>query len=237
MKKAAVAFLVILLFTACSPQPSELPTLRIVVSPAAQPISEAVARCVPNNGDVAFSIEMQYPSTADLEGSDLLIRLGEPGEAGFAAQLAWEQIALIVNPGNSVEISSTAAADLFGERIQNWSELNGEDLPVNLWAGPDSDEARQAFESEVLLSSVSSNTHIASNPETALKAVAQDPGAVAILPAAWADETVREVDMGLQVPVIAIAGEEPTGPLRELLACLQSPLGQEELSKQYAPFQ
>ncbi len=237
MKKVSTTFLVLLLLTACSPQASELPTIQIAVSPAAQPVSQAVARCVPNDGGVAFSIEMQYPNTADIEGFDLLIRLGEPTEEGFAAQLAWEQVELIVNPGNNVDISNVLAADLFGGRIQNWLTLNGEDVPVNLWAGPDSDEARQAFESDVLLGSVSSNTHIATNPETALEAVAQDPGGVAILPAAWADETVREVNLGVEVPVIAVAADEPTGPLRELLACLQSPVGQEELSKQYTPLQ
>jgi hypothetical protein len=238
MKKTTLGFFLAFLLAACAPQASDLPTVRIVVSPAAQPVSMAIAQCIPRDESVEFSIEMQYPNTLDAETPDLLVRLGEPGSnSGFAVQLAWEKIELVVNVGNNVDISREAAADLFGGRIQNWSELSGQDLAVELWAGPASDEARQAFQANVLLGPVSGNTHLATNPTTALEAVANKTGAVAILPAAWADATVRRIDLGVRVPVIAITATEPTGVIRELLACLQSPVGQAELGKKYTPYQ
>ncbi|MCL5429790.1 MAG: hypothetical protein M1347_08355 [Chloroflexi bacterium] len=210
----------------------------MAVSPAAQPVSEAVADCAPINEEVRLSIEMQYPNIVDLDEFDLFVGLAEPDpEAGFAAQLAWEQLVLIVNLENDVDISRDIASALFSGRVQNWSELGGDDVTVSLWAGPESDEARQAFEANMLRGSVSGETRVATNPETALEAVANDPGAAAILPAAWADERVRLIDLGVQVPVVAVASEEPTGPIRDLVACLQGPTGQESLSNRYTPFQ
>jgi len=238
MKKLTLALLVILLLSACSPPTSDLETVRIVISPATQPVSEAISRCVPLDANVVFSIEMRYPKVTNSEGFDLLIHLGKPNpESSFTAQFAWEQIVLIINQENQLDISRDNAADLLSGRIQNWSELNGADIPVNLWAGPESDEARQAFEEEVLLSPVSGNTRLATNPATAIEAITKDPGAVAILPAAWADETVRQVNLGIEVPVIAETPVEPSGKIGDLLACLQGPIGQEQISKLYTPFQ
>jgi hypothetical protein len=55
--------------------------------------------------------------------------------------------------------------------------------------------------------------------------------------AAWADETVKSIDLGLQMPVIAVTAEEPSGAVRDLLACLQGPVGQQAISEHYIPFQ
>ena len=238
MKRLLHAGLAILLLSACSPQATALPIHRVAVSPAAQPVSEAVAACVPIDDASNVTIETRYPVTADLDEFDLLIRLGEPDpDAGFAAQLAWEEIILIVNRNNNVDLTRDEAISLFSGRTANWSELGGEDVAVSFWAGPQSDEARTDFESQILLSLISGNTRIAANPRAALNAVASDLGAVAILPAAWADETVEQIDLGLQVPVIAVAADEPTGVIRELLGCLQGPTGQDALSNSYSPFQ
>lgn len=238
MKKSKLVLLSILLLAACNPQASDLPTLHIAISPAAQPVSETIANCAPINSEAGLSIEMRYPDTVELAEFDLLIRLGEPGqESVFAAQLAWEQIALVVNPGNDVDISRDIVAALFSGRVQSWPELGGDDVAVSLWAGPEGDEARQAFEADVLLGSVSGGTHVATNPATSIEAVANDPGGAAILPAAWADETVKLIDLDIQLPLIAVAADEPTGAVRELLACLQGPVGQAALSDHYIPFQ
>src|SRR3972149_1810510 len=91
----------LLFLSACGSQAIDTPSLHVAVSPAAQPVSEAVADCAPINEEVRLSIEMQYPNIVDLDEFDLFIGLGEPDpEAGFAAQLAWEQLVLIVNLEN-----------------------------------------------------------------------------------------------------------------------------------------
>lgn len=237
MNRFLAASLVVLALGACNPQTS-VPTIHIAVSPDAQLVSEAIAKCMPTNTDVSLSIQMRYLSSVDLSDFDLFVRLGEPSQgSNFAAQIAWEKIDLAVNIGNSVDISRETAANLFGGRIQNWSELSGDDAAVGLLAGPDSDEARQAFQAEVLLGApVSGNTQIITNLDDALEAVVNDPGAVAILPAAWIDDTVKQIDLEIQVPVIAMAPKEPIGIARDLLACLQGPIGQMELSKNYSTF-
>ncbi len=240
MKHLSSTGIAVLFFlSACGSQAIGTSSLRVAVSPAAQPVSEAIADCAPINEKVTFSVEMQYPSVVSLNEFDLLIRLGDPiQDSGFAAQLAWEKIVLITNPDNDLEISRDVAASLYSSRVQNWSELGGDDAAVTLWAGPESDEARQAFEASVLLfGPISGGTRLATNPATGLEAVANDPGSLAILPTAWADDSVRQIDLGLQIPVIAITAEEPTGLVRDLLACLQSRAGQELLANHYTPFQ
>lgn len=235
MHRSALAALLLLVFSACSPQTSSPPPIRVAVSPGAQPLSQAIAGCVPT--ETGLALETGYPSAIDPLEFDLVFRLGEPEpDSGFAAQIAWEEIVLIVNPANQVGISRETAAALFAGRVQNWSELGGSDLAVSLWAGPESDEARRAFEESVLRGTVSGGAHLTTDPGAALEAVAGDPGAIAIMPAAWVDETVRQIDLDVSVPVIAVAGDEPAGAARELLACLQSPAGQNALSNDYLPF-
>lgn len=238
MDKLFLAILSILLLSACGSQASDAPTLRVAVSPSAQPVTEAIANCAPTAEEINLAIEVRYPSTASQEDFDLFIQLGGPdSETVFAAQLAWEQIVLVVNRGNDSDISREAATLLFSGRVQNWSDLGSEDVTVTLWAGPESDEARQIFEEGVLLGSVSGSARLATNPADAVEAVADNPGAAAILPAAWVDETVEQIDLGLQVPLIAVSSGVPTGVVREFLACLQNPAGQDALSNHYLPFQ
>jgi hypothetical protein len=238
MKLLVFAFLISILLFACSPVESDFPTLRIAISPAAQPVSEAVAACAYPAEENELSIEMRSPDTIGTDDYDLLITLGEPNaDAGFAAQLAWEEIVLIVNHSNNATVSRETASALFTGKMSNWVEIGGPDSSVSLWVGPESDEARNLFETEVIHGEVTGNARIAASPQIALEKAATDLAAISMLPAAWADETVRNIDIDLLVPVVAISAEEPSGAIREILACLQGPVGQEALAERYLPFQ
>ncbi len=230
-------FVAILLFiTSCAPAAAEADELRIAISPAAQPASAAVLACLPRAEDIHISFDELYPAAIQLDKVHLYIRLGEPAEQpAFAAQLATESLVIITNAID--QLSRSQAADLFSGRISNWSELGGEDLPVELWVGPASDEARLAFEESVLLGSpVSGDANIASDPQQILDAVAANPGAAGLLPAAWASGAAQ-IDLGIELPVLAIAAKEPNGAARAVLSCLQGSLGQVALAEKYAPLQ
>ncbi len=224
-----------MLVSACSPQPEAGPSLHIVLSPAAQPVSAAVAACMPNVENLSAKLEARYANFVDLDDVDLFVRLGEPAEEPeFAAQVAWENIVVVLHPDNELDLSRSQLADLFSGRVEDWSELAGEAAAVSLWVGPESDEARQAFEADVLLGSpVTGAANLATNPEDVLAAVAADPAAAGILPAAWADESVRAIELEVELPVLALAAGEPSGAARQLLACLQGEVGQAALAELY----
>lgn len=225
-----------LVASACSPQTEARPSLRIALSPAALPASAAVSACLQRVQDASVSIEVRHPSVVNLEEVAFYIQLGEAGEEpGFAAQVAAENVVVILHPSNEIEFSLAQIADLFSGRVQNWSELGGEEAAVNLWVGAESDESRRAFEARILRGSpVAGSAHLATNPEDLLAAVAADPAAAGILPAAWVDATVQAIEIGIELPVLALAAEEPSGAGREVLACLQGEVGQAVLGTLYA---
>lgn len=235
--KFGLLFSFSMLVAACSPQPEAGPNLHVALSPAAQPASAAVAVCMPNVENLSATLDVRYANFVDLNEVDFFIQLGEAvEEPGFAAQVASENIVVVLHPDNELDLSKSQLADLFSSRVQDWSELGGAAGVVSLWVGPQSDEGRQAFEARVLLGGpVAGSANLATNPEDILEAVSADPSAAGILPAAWMGGTVRAVETGVQLPVLAVAGSEPSGAARELLACLQGEVGQAALGELYEP--
>ncbi|MEX1248088.1 MAG: substrate-binding domain-containing protein [Anaerolineales bacterium] len=227
-----------LLLAGCSSPPPAPQTLRIGLSPGAQPVSAAISVCIPPSENLAVSIKTGYPNVVDLNDYDVYIQLGEPDKLpDFVAPLARDNIVVVLHPSNNVELGLEQTADLFSGGVQDWAELGGASGSAQLWVGPAGDEARQSFEERVLRGNpVAGWAHLAANPKDLLAVVAEDPAAAGILPMAWVDKSVAAVDLGLQLPVLALALEEPTGPARELLACLQGQVGQEAIAERYTPY-
>ena len=116
-----------ILAVSCSPAAEPGPSLHIAISPAAQPVSAAVAACMPNTEDLSATVEIRYADFVDLDEVDFFIQLGQPAELPeFAAQLAWEEIVVIVHAENELELSRSHFMDLFSGRVEDWSELGGE---------------------------------------------------------------------------------------------------------------
>jgi hypothetical protein len=232
MKKLVLIFL---LAAACAPKAETTQELRIAISPAAQPATAALLACLPADESIAITIDARYPAALDLNDYDFYIRLGEPDEApAFAAQLATEHIVLVINPEQDLNtLSGSQAAALFSGRAESWEAVGGEDEPVTLWVGPDSDEARTAFESNVLRGALAGSANIAGTNEGIPAAVAEDSGAAGVLPAAFVNDTVQAIDLGLALPLLAIADSEPQGSARDTLACMQSGAGQTILATTY----
>ncbi|HEX9595762.1 MAG TPA: substrate-binding domain-containing protein [Anaerolineales bacterium] len=237
--KFGLLFSFSMLVAACNPQLEADPNLHIALSPSAQPVSTALAACIPSVENLSAILDVRYANFVDLKEVDFFIQLGEAVEEPvFAAQVASEDIVVILHPDNELDLSKSQLANLFSGRVQDWSELGGQAGVVSLWVGPQSDEGRQVFEGRVLLGSpVSGAANLATNPEDLLAAVAADKAAAGILPAAWVDETVRAIELEVELPVLALAAEEPSGAARQLLACLQGEAGQAALAELYAPLE
>lgn len=234
--KRSICLLVLLAAAACSRESQPPQVLRIGLTDDAAPVGEALLACAPQDEDIPVRIERVAPTAAALDEYDLLARLGAPEEeTGFAALVAEEQIVLVLNPDNPLQsLTTSQAAEIFAGRVTAWSELGGEEQEISAWIGLEGGEARDLFGAEILRGGrVGGNTRLAGSVEQLLDAVAEDPGAVGVLPAALVDERVKAVEIGLNVPVLVLAAGEPEGAARQLVACLQSGAGRDFLDGQY----
>lgn len=224
------------MLTACGPagsDTSEPEPLVLSLTPDVAPLRLAVTTCAAQSPDALIRIEESYIGQMD---ADLVIRLGEPDPlTPFAAQIAREELLLVVHPGNiSASLTLNQVADVFSGRMRHWSEIGGEDREIRVWVLLDVDEGRQVFEREVLHSGlVTLNAFLAPHPSAMLEAVSGDPDAIGYLPKAWSTSEVATISLGIEMPVLVVADEEPQGAARELVACLQGDLGQSILAPYY----
>lgn len=235
MSARALSLLVLAALCACAaPAPGTQP-LHLAITPAAQPVSAAVAACIPREATVQLDVAFA-PDPAE---HDLVIQLGEPTELpDFAAQLATEEIMLATNPESDVALTPALAAEIFSGRTADWEVLGGTPGTIELWVSPASDEARLAFEGDVLLGApVAGDAHLVTDLAAMVAAVEEDPHAIAVLPAAWVGETLETTPLELELPVLALAESEPSGTLRSLVACLQGEVGQVLLAERYTPLE
>lgn len=232
--KPLVLTLIALILAGCGSPAAEPQSLRLAISPAAYPVAEAVMACLPTDGSVAVTIDSVYPSEIDYSDYDLYIRLGADRNAPFAARLAEERILLAASGSLSVNtLTSLQAAELLSGRIRNWAEVGGPSADVWLFLPPNGDETVQAFSSNVVRGAFSGQALIAFGPDVVLQNLAGNTGAAGLLPAAWADDSVRTYDFNVSLPVLALAAQTPEGAARSVLACLQGPSGQALLAESY----
>lgn len=205
----------------------------VALTPDVSPIRLAVSTCAAQNADAPIQIEESYAGQIK---ADLLIRLGEPDNLPpFIAQIATEELLLIVHPANqSASLTLDQVADIFSGRMRRWSEIGGEDRDIQVWVPLKADETRQAFQQAVLQGGlVTPNAFLAPHPSAMLEAVSGDVDAIGYLPKAWSTGEVATIYLGIKVPVLVVADEEPQGAARELVACLQGELGQSILEPFY----
>jgi ABC-type phosphate transport system substrate-binding protein len=175
-----------------------------------------------------------------IENLDLAITGGEPPDGAFVTPLYEEGIAVIVHPENDIQsVSLETLEDLIAGRITTWSELNGDNLPVQTVIPFSADETRRHFENIVFLEGKPEPEAIlAPTPSAMLQLVGETPGAIGYLPFSYLADEVRAIQVNnvtptrenvangrypLMIPVIAYASEEPPGALREWILSIQTP--------------
>jgi hypothetical protein len=236
MSAKRLAVLLVFLLTACETADTATPEsgeIVVALTPDVSPIRLAVSTCAAQNPDAPIQIEESYPGQAD---ADLVIRLGEPAPLPpFIAQIAGEELLLIVHPANqSASLTLDEVADIFSGRMRRWSEIGGDDRDIQVWVPLKVDETRQAFQQKVLKGGlVTPNAFLAPHPSAMLEAVSGNLDAIGYLPKAWSTGEVATIYLGIEMPVLVVADEEPQGAARELVACLQGDLGQSILEPFY----
>ena len=240
MKRTSLAVLILtylLLLAGCQaaePQAEpEIETLLVQITPAARPVIPAVQAC----GALITGVDLQIVERfASQSAPGLVIRLGEPPDGTEAlAQIATEQISIILHPENSAaSLTPDQIRDLFTGKTASWADIGGADIPVSVWVLYPADEVQQAFERQ-LLSGIPlvSSANLAPDPEALRGAVAANPAAIGLLPSAWNREGLQTILIGLRLPVLISSSLPFEGPSAELAACLQGETGQTVLNAIY----
>jgi hypothetical protein len=242
MKKHLLLILAITLAgCVAQPTPALAPTRQpfpVAITPALTPLGDALQICTTALPDSALIVEPLPANALSLDGVELVFRLGESAEpAAFAAPLAWEQVVLVLHADNLVDaLTPEQIKNLFTGRVHSWAELGGNDLEVQVWAEAQGSETRTAFDAQIMSGSMlGPQVHLAPDPAAMLAAVSEGPGAVGYLPRAWVTEDMKVLDLGIDLPVLALANNEPQGPARDLLLCLQGESVQQLLAGRYTP--
>ncbi|HLB65368.1 MAG TPA: substrate-binding domain-containing protein [Anaerolineales bacterium] len=243
----AQAILLLGALTACGPAPTpSLPPqpARLAVTPALGAFAfREFAAWREEAGVPDFDLEI-WPEAAALQAADegevaAILALSAPPEGWFAAPVGVEAIAVIVNPENPVRaLDLEALAQIFSGRAQTWASLGGPAEPVSPVIPLPGDGLRAGFEDQVMGgAALSGGAFLAPSPEAALTIVAQNTGAIGLIPLAAADdrarlvridgvlpsdETLQDGRYPLALPVLMISPEEPSGAIRDWIVWLQA---------------
>jgi hypothetical protein len=236
---------------ACAPTPTPAPTSgpvpRVAVTPAFAPRVLAWASAyLEQVGPLPFDLEVVQAGVAleGLDSGEYVIAIGalEPEEGWFATPLARDPIALVTGSGTGVgEISRSALVALLTGRTGSWAALGGEDLPVQPVLPLPGDDLRRMLDEALMLGRpYASGSRLIATPAQALGLLDEDPGAFALLPLSSLpagnvplrlDGVLPESDAlvpgsyALVAQVVAVAPDEPRGPVRDWLAWVQAAEG------------
>ncbi len=212
MRRFLLASLLLLL-GACSPTPAPESTphpqiIQIFATPATQPWLLDAYTC-------AQDLQIILSNVNDPTQAEIRIRLGEPaGLSSPAYQIGQDDLLIVTQRENPLQnLTRAEAQKLFTnpqpETLQLWVFASGEDI-------------QQVFSQDIMNGQpVSSLARVAFSPQQMSDTLNQDKNAVGILPGHWKSGSTRNVFTLSNLPVLAIVKDEPQGPIKDILACLQ----------------
>ncbi len=155
---------------------------------------------------------------------DIAIRIGQPAILSTPAyQIGTESLLIVVNPASPVTtLSAGQVRRLFTGQITDWSQINpAKNGAVRVWVFPPGEDVEQVFEQAILGNTpVTSLARLANSPDEMSQAVAGDSNAIGLLSSHLKMNNVTSVFAAFSAPVLAITPSNPTGVVRQILACL-----------------
>lgn len=265
-RRAALLFaaLPVLVIGGCRPGPDSLPPLlsptpavglRIGVTSSAAAAADLMARAY---GQVSSHVGLQFvvgnnQALFDDLASGLLdailVHHIPPDTEPWFSPIAVDGLVLVVHPENPVDgLSSGQAQAILGGRIQNWRDIGGPDLAIEVVGRERGSGARAILNQRIMGEQrLDINARIATGDAGLRQVVSTTPGAIGysmlgavqglrilaldgIIPS---PESVADQSYPLSSPLYFVSRAEPDGDLRAFLAWLQSPDGQSVLGEKY----
>ncbi|MEO1440537.1 MAG: substrate-binding domain-containing protein [Chloroflexota bacterium] len=170
----------------------------------------------------------------------------------WAAPVALDSIAVIVNPANPIrDLSLDQLRSIYRGRIANWRELNAGEGPVTVFSREDGSGTRIEFENllmgerqtiqsaQVAPSSIAMLERIGAEVNgigyVAGSMVADSVRPVAVDGVASTPENIASSTYPLRTTVFIIGKAEPNGEFRMFVSWVQSPAGQAVVARRHAP--
>lgn len=207
------------LLNACSPfvpataLPSPEP-LQVVYTPAMASWQPILAQCAAVQPEIGLIVAEQPWPAAQNSTYDLLLQAAEPppGFTGYAADLGSWQV-----------VFASGSRAWTAERLTQAYRSNTP-TTTPLWAYTPGSELYVPFTEWLLAGeSLSPFVYLATDPGTMKKALEETPSAVGYLPRHLLPAGVSELTFmpAFELPLVALAKNEPQGEMRVYLACLQ----------------
>jgi phosphate transport system substrate-binding protein len=138
-------------------------------------------------------IESVLKGTSDIGTSSRDLKPEEKSLGLVDTPIAFDAIAVIVNPSNPVRsLTTSQVARIFEGSISNWKEVGGPDLPIGLVNRDEASGTREAF-SNIVLKGGAFDSKAAVLPGTGQvrSVVAESPSAVGYISLGFVDRTVK----------------------------------------------
>ena len=213
-------FLLTIIFLAgCSPAatPTPRPVFKIYASSAVQPWLDELYQCADRN-DVLLSVSND-PASADVS-----LRLGETENlASPAYKIDDEEILVVTHLQTGIgTLTVDQVRAIFSGQVENWSELGGSDVPVEVWKYSEGEDIQQLFDQTVMDGLPGTSTaRLAVSAQQMSDSVGMNPGSIGFLPRRWKAGNTHETYVAAVSPVLAITRLGVNEALESVLACLQ----------------
>ena len=137
----------------------------------------------------------------DIGLSSRALKAEEEAQGLKATVLAYDGIAVIVNPENTVEdLTVEQIAAIYKGEVTNWSEVGGNDAEIVLIGREAGSGTRSGFEEIVKVEDLCQYRQELTSTGDVITAVAQNPGAIGYASLASVKDTVKAVKVGGVAP-------------------------------------
>ena len=206
-------------------------------------------------GQVGSDIAIQDVATGivDIANSSRNLNQAEVAYGLVTTVIARDALAIVVNLANPVQnLTSQQVADIFNGTITNWSQVGGNDAPINVNSYTAADDTLDYFNEHFFGSSgkiVASANQWDSNIRLRQE-VAADPNAIGFLSMAYLDNSLKAPNLDGQVVSLSavrsgqysavrnfnmVTKDQPTGLTKTFIDWVLSPSGQDIVVQAYLP--
>jgi phosphate transport system substrate-binding protein len=165
-------------------------------------------------------IETVTKGTSDIGTSSRDLKPEEQTLGLIDTPIAYDAIAVIVNPGNPVrELTTEQVRGIFSGRIANWSEVGGPDMLIGLVNRDEASGTREAFK-KIVMGDESFDIGAVILPGTGqVRAVVTDaPSAIGYISLGFVNDDVKAITIDGVVPSEKAVVDE-TYPISRILHC------------------
>lgn len=128
---------------------------------------------------------------------DEKMKLNDAGKAFKETIIAYDALAVIVNPGNKVtKLTREQLEGIFTGKIKNWKEVGGDDLAIVVYSRETSSGTYEFFKEHVLLKkNFASSALLMPATGAIVQSVSQTKGAIGYVGLAYLEKSVKAIEV------------------------------------------